>query len=183
VVYDEEAPVNAAKALVDLFDQDQVPKAEWAATPLFRDPRPGKHHNGPLRVDRVVNMDRRIMSECMERKVLPSDGKERTHRYGGHSYRIGGSVALMVAGCPVLTLRGMRRWVSECYNLYLRVGKPVVHEWQRNIGRGKGVGVGPRASGTRGSPCTVRGGDRQRSGPGSLSQGLGDTHAIFRPRG
>ena len=83
-------------------------------------------------------MDRRILTECLGRKVKSSDGTERTHKYGGHSYRIGGAVALMRAGCPVLTLQGMGRWVSDCYILYLRVGREVMHNWQRNIGRAEG---------------------------------------------
>jgi len=69
-------------------------------------------------------------------KTIVTGPKEKRHKIiGGHSYRIGGVVALMEAGCPVLTLQGMGRWVSEAYKLYLRVGTRVLHSWQRAIGR------------------------------------------------
>ena len=168
-VYDEAAPVNAARALVALLEKDPVPEGKRATTPLFRDTRPGHGHNGPLRADRVMNMDKRIMAECLGRRVKASDGNERSHKYGGHSYRIGGAVALMRAGCPVLTLQGMGRWVSDCYTLYLRVGREVMHNWQRSIGRaeaaeaerrGGGAGRGPE-QGARGFPQGKVGGQTE----------------------
>ena len=58
----------------------------------------------------------------------------------------------MRAGCPVLTLQGMGRWVSDCYTLYLRVGREVMHKWQKSIGLAEGLEAGRQGMGVGEAP-------------------------------
>jgi hypothetical protein len=147
---DESAQVNAAHAILQLFELDPIPESDWATTPLFRDGRTGPKGARPLSSKRVRQIDHKIWRDCVKRDVGKGPG---AHRYGGHSYRIGGATTLMEKGCPPLTLQGMGRWVSSCYTLYLRVGTEILHRWQRamaenNPGQVPHVpGIAPKRSG------------------------------------
>ncbi len=161
--YDKDAPVNAARAIVDLLELDRVPREEMSRMPLFGDPRSGSHYNGSLRAERRSG---------------------RSHKYGGHSYRIGGAVALMMAANPTRDGAVGVRLLHPPPNSGKRSDAQVA-EMHRE-GRGsKPPRLWPSGRGAKPGdpPRGGNGGSDRGLARASLSQRLGDAHALFHPKG
>jgi hypothetical protein len=105
VFTDDGSLVNAYRALRAMVEQDCVPEAERATTPLFR------HADGEA--ISVKDIRRMVKWMMLQLGLDPA-------RFGAHSLRIGGATAALAAGLSPAAIRAAGRWGSDVYALYTR---------------------------------------------------------------
>lgn len=101
--------IDPVQELWNLFERDHVPQADWASTPLFRDPRTNK----AFRVSDVCTVVQWLMQ---------SIGLD-PRMFGAHSLRIGGATAALAAGVEPATIRLLGRWASDVAEVYMRISR------------------------------------------------------------
>ena len=121
---DAAAPVNACRALWNLFKVDKVAEEAHSTTPLFRDVR--RAAKPPLVYKQMLQALRTLLT------FIPDMSPEQ---YGLHSLRIGGATALLAAGCPPQIIQAMGRWSSDIYRLYCRANLHDMTKWQLALGK------------------------------------------------
>jgi hypothetical protein len=124
VNFDEKDPVNAGRAIWELFQGDPVPTKDWEVTPLFRDVEKPKF---PLDMSFMRRLDRKLIS-----KNPHFHGRSST-AFGQHSYRIGGVAGLINVNCGELPIGYMGRWKGDSKRLYVRLAKEAILKWQQRL--------------------------------------------------
>lgn len=125
----DNADLNGAKEIWDLFRIDAVKPEHQSNTPLFRDPSKEEWKQGggtPIAPTSLTAWDRDIFEENQE--MFPDHDREELT---GYSYRIGAVMSLVKQGCPELVLQGMGRWKTDAYQQYMRESKELRREWTK----------------------------------------------------
>jgi hypothetical protein len=113
------ALIDAVEELCELFEIDQVPKAEWTTTPLFRN-----EDGSPIRTSQLRGMVKTLMRRLGQPERL----------FGAHSLRIGGATAALAAGVSPSLIRLLGRWSSDVYEIYTRLCLGLALDATRQVG-------------------------------------------------
>ena len=109
-----EHPNNACRLLIDMMKENPLrPDEDPKVTPLFRFPRSaGKLAGQVLDPRLLIRIDRDAIDSITASQPEAFRSYSHSSRFSGHSYRIGGAVALLLADAPRHVLMSSGRWYA-----------------------------------------------------------------------
>ena len=124
---------NACRLILDMMEKNPLkPGQDPKLTPLFRFPASaGKLVDKVIDPTLLIRIDREAIDAIDKEDPSIFQAYSPAAKFCGHSYKIGGAVALLLANAPRHILMSAGRWSSEAYLLYLRIGaKKNLSHWQ-----------------------------------------------------